>query len=750
MSEVNADDCPSEDELAELVELGLQTASAAMSEHLARCVACCDVLASAAVLSASGADPPSADEEALAPGTFLGRYRIVDLLGMGAFGRVYVAFDPELDRQVAIKVLFPGTPDESELLGQRLRREAKAMAKLSHPNVVTVFDVGVSEGRVFLAMELVAGITLRNWLPSARRPWREIVNVFLLAGRGLQAAHSAGLVHRDFKLDNVLVTPEGDVRVTDFGLARLDVEDSRETGGSSDALDSAGIESRITRSGAFVGTPGYMAPEQLDGRPADARSDLFSFCVALWEGLYGKRPFAGSSVAELRVAIRKGAVPETASDVPRAVRDVLLIGLSEDPAQRFQSMSLLLEKLTASNAPHAPSGFKWAVRLAFALALSATAVTAGVWYSRRAAAPKCQAEGDRVGTVWNEVIKHKMHESFVATQRPYADDTFARTVSVLDRYASSWRKHATILCESRRGLPDSLAAARAACMDQRLIELRTFVHVFEHADVEALNLAVHGALSLVGIEECDSPASPTEISIPGKRGRLQAWLWRPAGPGPFPVLVYNHGSERDPTEGTHGNIGPFFLAHGYAVLFPYRRGTGKSDGRPWSDEVESQPEDRREQATIDRLVEENDDIVSAIEWARAQSWAARDQIDVAGCSFGGVEALLTAARPVPGVRAAVDFAGASKSWDGAPLLRERLLLAVEAAKVPVFFVQAENDFNTAPSRILSDAMLQKKLPMRVRIYPRYGSSPAEGHDKFCLQGTAVWGDDALDFLRNRH
>jgi dienelactone hydrolase len=247
-----------------------------------------------------------------------------------------------------------------------------------------------------------------------------------------------------------------------------------------------------------------------------------------------------------------------------------------------------------------------------------------------------------------------------------------------------------------------------------------------------------------------SPTSaPAEVSIQGKAGRLQAWLWRPAGPGPFPVIVYNHGSEPQPIAGTHGSIGPFFTQHGYAVLFPYRRGAGESEGHYWADEVDALPEAKQPQATIDRLVQENDDVVSAIEWLRAQPWVTRDDINVAGCSFGGIETLLTAARPIPGLRAAVDFAGASMAWEDSPLLRERLLLTVEGARVPIFFVQAENDFNTAPSRILSEAMRAKKLPHRMRIYPPYGTTPAQGHGLFCMHGASVWGADVIDFLRRR-
>ena len=266
--------------------------------------------------------------------------------------------------------------------------------------------------------------------------------------------------------------------------------------------------------------------------------------------------------------------------------------------------------------------------------------------------------------------------------------------------------------------------------------------------MKALALAAVLASAAVAVAD---PAQPSEVWLHGKAGKLQAWLWRPTGAGPFPALVYNHGSEQDPIVGTQSQIGTFFVAHGYAVLFPYHRGGGKSEGRYWHDAVAGIPEEKNEPAVIALLEKENDDVVSAIEWLRAQPWVARDDISVGGCSFGGIEALFTAERRVPGLRAALDFAGASMSWDDSPLLRERLLRAVEAARVPVFFLQAENDFNTAPSKILSAAMRAKKLPYRMRIYDTFGDgSNRAGHAPFCLMGWDYWGADVLDFLRTRH
>lgn len=239
--------------------------------------------------------------------------------------------------------------------------------------------------------------------------------------------------------------------------------------------------------------------------------------------------------------------------------------------------------------------------------------------------------------------------------------------------------------------------------------------------------------------------TPSEIRIAGKAGELQAFLWQPDGPGPFPALVYNHGSEQTPIVGTRGKIGSYFAANGYVVLFPYRRGTGTSQGVYWRDRAVAAGGDPQ-RAAIAALVEENDDVVSAIEWLRAQPFVVHDNIAVAGCSFGGIHSMLTAERNVPGVRAIVDFAGGAMAWGSSAAVRERLTEAAGTAQLPIFFVQAENDFNTAPSQTLAETRQQNGLPYRMKIFPPYGTTNMDGHAKFCLNGTDVWGPAVLDFL----
>ena len=272
-------------------------------------------------------DPSSAGET-------VGRYRLLNLVGRGGMGEVYAAHDPDLDRKIAIKIMRGDTyPDEIE--AARMMREARAIAKLSHPNLVTVYDVGSAGGRVFVAMELIEGDTVAAWLDHKPRTRDEILRVFIMAGRGLAAAHRAGIIHRDFKPQNVMVSPDGAVRVMDFGLAAI-----KQTLHGPKAP-------RLTRIGSILGTPLYMSPEQLCGQTVDPRADQFSFCVALYEALYGERPFAGDNFAELRAAVLDGKPrPATvASRVPARLRALLLRGLSVVPGKRFPDMDALLTTL---------------------------------------------------------------------------------------------------------------------------------------------------------------------------------------------------------------------------------------------------------------------------------------------------------------------------------------------------------------------------------------------------------------------
>ena len=278
-------------------------------------------------------------------GSHVGRYVIERELGAGGMGVVYAALDPDLERRVALKVLRDGIPREAE---QRLLREARAMARLTHPNVVTVYEVGSFRGRDFIAMELIDGEPLVDWLRAEPRSEAETIAAMVAAGRGLAAAHAAGIVHRDFKPHNVLRSAKGRIAVTDFGLAReahdpLAITVPTVKGNASRNTPSK--LSGLTETGDLLGTPAYMAPEQWTGGRITPATDQFAYCVALWEALAGARPFSGATPEALYEAITRGPASLDATKIPRRLRPVLLRGLDTDPAKRWPSMNALLARL---------------------------------------------------------------------------------------------------------------------------------------------------------------------------------------------------------------------------------------------------------------------------------------------------------------------------------------------------------------------------------------------------------------------
>jgi len=301
-------------------------------------------------------------------GRSLGRYTLLERLGAGAMGVVYCADDADLGRQVALKLLH--RPDDA--LTDRLIREARSMAQVNHPHVVAVYDVGVADGTTYIAMELVPGGSLRKWQQQPHSI-AEIVEVYIAAGRGLAAAHAAGIVHRDFKPDNCLVGANGRIRVTDFGLAA-----ARPSGGPVAAAPEAGdpgatapsgvADVELTASGSVLGTPAYMAPEQFHGGNVDPRTDQFAFCVALYEALFGSRPFGGKTFDELGDHVCTGKVrpPPAKTRVSGALRATVLRGLSVRPGDRFPTMDHLLAELGRDRA----RPWRWTALAAAALAVA--------------------------------------------------------------------------------------------------------------------------------------------------------------------------------------------------------------------------------------------------------------------------------------------------------------------------------------------------------------------------------------------
>jgi serine/threonine-protein kinase len=401
-------------------------------------------------------------------------------------------------------------------------REAQAMARLSHPNVVTVHEVGALGDEVYIAMEHVSGRTLRDFIRETQRErpasWRAIAEPFLQAGRGLSAAHHAGLVHRDFKPENVLLGEDGRVRVTDFGLVStaglIDATDDQLASRDDLARDletptPIPLSASITRTGLVVGTPAYMAPEQDRKNIVDERADQFSFCVSLWEALYGERPFAGTTVTEVLEAIAGGHVQEppakTRALVPSWVHDALLRGLARDPAQRWRSMDALLERLASDPEAAARQYRRWVIFGGVFVALAAAAAI-GLVRPRRAAASPCSGARQELATVWNATTREKVAQRFAETGRSYAKDTFERAAGVVDGYASRWVLARTEACEAtlvQHRQSDAALDLRMRCLDRRRAALAATSELWTSPiSGDVVDHAIDAARALPALERC--------------------------------------------------------------------------------------------------------------------------------------------------------------------------------------------------------------------------------------------------------
>jgi serine/threonine protein kinase len=347
----------------------------------------------------------------------VGRYEVLARIGEGAMGTVYRARDPELEREVALKVLHEDGGGNTAL------DEARVMARLEHPHVVRVYDVEQADKRAFVAMELVRGQSLREWLREPREP-REIERVFAAAARGLHAAHLAGVVHRDFKPANVLVTDDGDVRVADFGLARAVTAVTPLA--DSEAPPSDAPLSRT----ALAGTPHYLAPELLRGEKATARSDQFAFGVSLFEALTGKRPFAASSLRELTAAHARG--PALDRRLTRAQRKLIGRLLAIEPAARFADMDAVARALHPARRARAGLGA--------GLVLSGLAALAYFGLRAHDGVAVCSDSEQRLAEVWSAAQRAEVVRSLSSVDAPHAQETAERTVAVLDTYSLRWRE----------------------------------------------------------------------------------------------------------------------------------------------------------------------------------------------------------------------------------------------------------------------------------------------------------------------
>ncbi len=502
--------------------------------HLAACESCTDLVAAVAGGKLDGmASRPltrALDQTGgLARGDTVGRYVILGLIGRGGMGEVYAAYDPQLDRRIALKLLHDSalSGDAPHIGRERLLREAKAIARLSHPNVVVVHDAGaiadaLRGDRVFLAMEFIEGDTVSAWLAAAPRAWRAVRDLFVAAGEGLAAAHEAGLVHRDFKPQNVMVGRDGSVRVMDFGLA----SDTSESASDGDSSLNLGDLARaptpetvaLTRTGVLLGTPLYMAPEQFRAQATDARSDQFSFCVALYEALYGERPFASDSLGVLVAAVLGGRVREPAARarVPSFLRRLLLRGLAADPAARYPSMRELLDELRRDPARRR--------RAAMVGALLAAAVVAGGAGMQRAATRGqriCNGAAEKLAGIWelgdSGARRAAVHRAFLATGRGFAEQTWGRVAALLDDYSRRWTAVYTDSCEATHVRGDQspeVLDLRTTCLEGPRGALGALTDLFTHADSAVLVEAVNAARALPALDRCSDVAGLRAVVPP--------------------------------------------------------------------------------------------------------------------------------------------------------------------------------------------------------------------------------------------
>jgi eukaryotic-like serine/threonine-protein kinase len=498
-------DCPSDAALLDWYLGGLpQPQAGQVAAHVTGCAACAERARtledteSAPVKSvlSHGGEAGGGGRLDLRRGTTFGRFLVLEQIGHGGMGVVYAAFDPVLERKVALKLLHLEKLDTQALEEARARllREAQAIARLSHPNVVTLFDAGEVDGQIFLAMELIEGVTLRAWQRASKRPWHQVLDKYLAAGRGLVAAHTAGVVHRDFKPANVLVGDDNRVRVLDFGLARGTDEAPLPAARLRTQSDLSGEPSEstlVTRQGRALGTPAYMAPEQLGGERVDARADQFSFCASLYEALYGTRPFPAPTQAEALQSMRAGHLqPPLHASGPRALRRILARGLSCEPAARYPSMQTLVAELQRVQRR---GGLRTLARWAVPVLLLVAA--ASVPFARQ---PKvCTGAEARLVEVWSPERRAALERRLGTVADP--------AVALIDEYARRWVSEHTEACLATRvrgEQTEAVLAARMHCLERSRRELDAAAHVLEGLPPDGAARVAELASSLTPLAAC--------------------------------------------------------------------------------------------------------------------------------------------------------------------------------------------------------------------------------------------------------
>ncbi|MBV1861679.1 MAG: serine/threonine-protein kinase, partial [Nannocystaceae bacterium] len=454
----------------------------------------------------SEAAAPS-DTARISKGDAVGRYVVLDLVGHGGMGRVYKAYDPKLKREVALKLL---RTNDSQM-EKRAIREAQAMASLSHPNVVPVYDVDRADARIYIAMEFIPGQTLRGWLKTvgpSERTVPAVLDIMLQVGRGLAAAHQADLVHRDLKPSNVVLGDDGRARVMDFGLACGGGVETDTGDFSSDSIDTTGP---LTRMGTVLGTPPYMPPEQHHAGHVDERSDQFAYCVVFYEALFGVRPFEADKLEALAQLKERGLSQwPTEPAVPSWLAKAIRKGLSPRPAGRFATMDALLSAIDHGSGNKSRRGAMLGASLVASVGIGVGALA---WTQAGATEddnPCAQAAAVALRTgVWNETKRSTVASRLQGAALPFAADTASRVTTMLDAYAQRLAQGRYDACAAtvlRHEQSESLMDRRLLCFEHAGIALRSTVEELSTPnDATVVRNAIRTVLGLPNLRHCDDP-----------------------------------------------------------------------------------------------------------------------------------------------------------------------------------------------------------------------------------------------------
>jgi hypothetical protein len=441
-------------------------------------------------------------------GPRFGRFELREHIGHGGMGVVYRAWDPQLERAVAIKIVDTGGLDS--IVRERALREARSLAKLSHPNVITVFEAGLTDDRVWIAMELVSGTTMRDWLSRAPRPDQmTILHRWIAVGHGLIAVHEAGLVHRDIKPSNVLIADDERPRLIDFGLVRAPRVHA-ETFASPAESAQTNIGTGTSQTLGFVGTHAYAAPEQLSGGTVTAAADQYSYCSSLWESLCGRRPAPPEQREGTLVPL-----PEGVTLSPRVHR-VLSRGLAADPRARFASIAELVTELEA--AVHGPSH-----RIGVLLGAAALgAVAAGIMITRLDTDPEppkpCAVDPRALDGTWDDARRAALRERFAGSEVEFSSTTVTAAERGFDDWATGWLAARQAACSATHvdGIQSEAALdLRNACLERKRrsveVTIATILSADTGSDLQVVARTPELLASLPGLAECEDPRRVGEV-----------------------------------------------------------------------------------------------------------------------------------------------------------------------------------------------------------------------------------------------